>query len=376
MRHLVRPRLPSYPRRQRGVAVITALLLTTLAISIVASLFWQQQVQVRSMENQRLHLQTRWILRGALDWSTLVLRQDGYTNRYTALTQVWATPLAETRLDQYIERERIEGEVFDASLSGNIVDATSRYNLRNLASGTAIDSAQLAIFQRLLTTLQINPALAKTAANLIAGSQPVVVAAGAVDPITGQEIGGQEKDATDSTNPNPITQAGQAGQPGAAGGDPADPTQAATIPVVRTGLGTPIKFLEVEDLLAVRGFTPEMLEKLRPYVIVLPERTPVNVNTAPAEVLAAVIPNFSLSEAQSLMARRRNVPWDDIAKFQTDISGKTPVADSISVKSDWFLVNSRIRLDRAALNAQALVQRSSANPIGGGAVKVVWVRQD
>ena len=379
MRPITRPPSLGYRQRQRGVAVITALLLTTLAISIVASLFWQQQVQVRSMENQRLHLQTRWILRGALDWSTLVLRQDAYTNRYTALTQVWATPLAETRLDQYIERERIEGEVFDASLSGNIVDATSRYNLRNLASGTAIDSAQLAIFQRLLTTLQINPALAKTAGNLIAGSQPVVVAAGEVDPITGQEIGGQEKDATDNTNPDPSAQAGQAGQPGQAGangGDPADPTQAATIPVVRTGLGTPIKFLEVEDLLAVRGFTPEMLEKLRPFVIVLPERTPVNVNTAPAEVLAAVIPNFSLSEAKSLLARRRNVPWDDIAKFQTDISGRTPVADSVSVKSDWFLVNSRIRLDRAALNAQALVQRSSANPIGGGAVKVVWVRQD
>ena len=64
------------PARERGVAVITALLLTTLAISIVASLFWQQQVQVRSMENQRLQLQTKWILRGAMDWATLVLRQD------------------------------------------------------------------------------------------------------------------------------------------------------------------------------------------------------------------------------------------------------------------------------------------------------------
>lgn len=372
MPHLAAAPTPRYRRRQRqrGVAVITALLLTTLAVSIVASLFWQQQVQVRSMENQRLHLQTRWILRGALDWSTLVLRQDAYNSNYTALNQVWATPLAETRLDQYIERERIEGEVFDASLSGNIVDATSRYNLRNLASGTAIDRAQLEIFQRLLTNLQINPALAKTASNLIAGSQPVLALPGAVDPKTGQEIGGMPIDAT-TTPSQDLTAQGAA--PGA---DPADPTQATTLPVVRTGLGTPIKFLEVEDLLAVRGFTPEMLEKLRPYVIVLPERTPVNVNTAPAEVLAAVIPNFSLSEAQSLLARRRNVPWTDIAKFQADISGKTPVPDSISVKSDWFLVNSRIRLDRAALNAQALLKRNSANPIGGGAVNVVWVRQD
>ena len=361
------------PRRQRGVAVITALLLTTLAISIVASLFWQQQVQVRSMENQRLHLQTHWILRGALDWSTLVLRQDAYDHpRYTALTHVWATPLAETRLDQYIERERVEGEVFDASLSGSIQDATSRYNLRNLASTTgtrtAIDAANLAIFQRLLTNLQINPALAKTAANLIAGSQPVIVPAGTVDPVTGQETGGQERDPAEAGNPD----AGAVDGTGSDGAPDAD--QAATLPVSRTGLGTPMKFLEVEDLLAVRGMTPEMLEKLRPYVIVLPEPTPINVNTASAEVLAAVIPNFSLSEANALLARRRNVPWADIGNFQTGITGHTPVADSVSVKSDWVLVNSRIRLDRAALNAQALIQRS-ANPIGGG-VKVVWVRQN
>ena len=87
-------------QRQRGVAVVTALLLTTLAISIVASLFWQQQVQVRSMENQRLQLQTKWIQRGALDWASVILRQP-FGNRIS-LEQIWATPLAETRLDQYI----------------------------------------------------------------------------------------------------------------------------------------------------------------------------------------------------------------------------------------------------------------------------------
>jgi general secretion pathway protein K len=199
--------------------------------------------------------------------------------------------------------------------------------------------------------------------------------------VTGQEIGGQERDPSSGGTPaagTPAagTQAAGAAATGAAAADAdaANPEQAATLAVSRTGIGTPIKFLEVEDLLAVRGMTPAMLEKLRPYVIVLPEPTPVNVNTAPAEVLAAVIPNFSLSEANALLARRRNVPWDDIAKFQTELGGRTLVADSVSVKSDWFLVNSRIRLDRAALNAQALIQRS-ARLVGGG-MKVVWVRQD
>lgn len=370
------------PRRQRGVAVITALLLTTLAISIVTSLFWQQQVQVRSMENQRLNQQTRWILRGALDWATLVLRQDAYTSTYTALTQVWATPLAETRLDQYIERERVEGETFDASLSGEITDATSRYNLRNLENGNRIDKAQMEIFQRLLTNLRINPALARTTANLVAASQPVIMPEG-VDPGTGEETGGQERDPTSGGNPNGEG-AGGAGGGGldAAGRDGdnagAEATEQNTLPVSREGIGTPIKFMEVDDLLTVKGFTPEMVERLRPFVIVLPKPTPVNVNTASAEVLAAVIPNYSLSEANALLARRRNVPWSDAEMFKTEIGGTRVWADnSVSVKSNWFIVNSRIRLERAALNAQSLIQREDNTPGGiGGAVKVVWVRQN
>lgn len=57
-------------------------------------------------------------------------------------------------------------------------------------------------------------------------------------------------------------------------------------------------------------------------------------------------------------------------------TNRTPVPGSVSVQSNWFLVNSRIRLERAALNAQALLQRSG-NPLGGGGgVKVVWVRQN
>ena len=323
-------------KRQRGVAVITALLLTTLAVSIVASLFWQQQVQVRSMENQRLHLQTKWILRGALDWATLVLRQDGYDNRdYTALTQVWATPLAETRLDQYIERERVEGEVFNATLSGNVVDATSRYNLSNLAQDGSINLAQLAVFERLLSNVQLDPRLAKRTADVVAASQPLPVL-----PPEG-----------DGDNPPP----------------PQAPQRA------RSNTSVPMKLLQVEDLLAIQGFTPEAVEKLRPFVIVLPEPTPVNVNTAPAEVLAAVLQRYSVSEANSLVARRKTAPWREMSYFNAEIGDRAPAANTADVKSTYFLVYSRIRLDRAALDAESLIQRK-AGIIGGG-TQVVWTRQ-
>jgi general secretion pathway protein K len=322
--------------RQRGVAVITALLLTTLAVSIVASLFWQQQVQVRSMENQRLHLQTKWILRGALDWATLVLRQDGYDHRtFTALDHVWATPLAETRLDQYIERERVEGEVFDATLSGNITDATSRYNLRNLANDGRIDTKQQAVFERLLRNLRLDPLLARRAAIFIAAGQPLT---------------------------------------GLKDGAPPDP-QAAAAPVRSPGTA-PMKLLQVDDLLAVPGFTQAIVEQLRPFLVVLPEPTPVNVNTAAPEVLAALTDNGSMSEASRWVAQRKTAPWRDMANFKADTN--TDLDQRIAdVKSEYFLVESHIRLDRAALNAQALVNRRlTGSSIGAtGSTTVIWIRQ-
>ncbi|MDB5934909.1 MAG: ral secretion pathway protein GspK [Massilia sp.] len=319
---------PMRPGRQRGVAVITALLLTTLAVTIVASLFWAQQVQVRSMENQRLHLQTKWILRGALDWAGLVLRQDARDNAYTSLNQVWATPLAETRLDQYIERERVQGEVFDATLSGSIVDATSRYNLTNLASQRIPVDAQVGIYKRLLANLRLDPALAERTAKAVASAQ--VIDPSAEPPLQG----------------------------------PAQP--------VATG-NTPVRLTQLDDLLTIPGYTVDVVEKLREYVIVLPQLTLVNVNTAAPEVLAAVIEDFSLAEANALVARRKTASWINIGQFNTELGGKHAVENAVTIQSNYFLVRSRVRLDRAALNAEALINRGAD---GRKLTTLVWVRQN
>ncbi|MGI4721554.1 MAG: type II secretion system minor pseudopilin GspK [Janthinobacterium lividum] len=332
--------------RQRGVAVVTALLLTTLAISIVASLFWQQQVQVRTLENQRLQLQTKWILRGALDWASVVLRQEA---PYTSLDQVWATPLAETRLDQYIERERIQGEAFDASLSGNIVDATSRYNLANLAQQGQRSAAQEAVFSRLLGVLRLDTRLAQRVGIFVAQGQR------SAPTIEGRGPGG-------------VTDEGDNTKTGPGGTDPA------TALPVPPATGLPVPLVQVDDLLAVQGMTPAILAQLKPFLIVLPQATTINVNTAPAELLAALSPEITLSEAQRLVARRKTAPWRDMANFRNEIRSGDSVSDEVAAtKSDWFLVQSRIRLDRAALNAESLIQRRGI--LGGGTV-VIWTRQN
>ncbi len=315
-------------RRQRGVAVITALLLTTLAVTIVASLVWQQQVQVRTMENQRLHLQTKWILRGALDWARLVLRQDGIDNpTFTSLTAVWNTPLAETRLDQYIERERVQGEIFDATLSGRIIDATSRYNLTNLAAGPQVSPEHLKIFKRLLVNLKIDPVLAERAARAVAESSAPLP----------QQVGGP-----------PV--------------------------IVRTK--SPLPMTQLDDLLTVQGFTVPIIDKLREFVIVLPTAAAtVNVNTAPPEVIAALVENYSVAQATALVARRKQAYYRQLSDFTAQLYGERLTLDtSVDVKSEYFLVLSKVRLDRAALDAEALVQRE----MNGQTFKTttVWVRQN
>ncbi|WBS03322.1 type II secretion system minor pseudopilin GspK [Pseudoduganella sp. SL102] len=301
-------------QRQRGVAVVTALLLTTLAVTIVASLFWQQQVQVRSVENQRLHLQTRWILRGALDWARLILRQDGLDNpTVTRADGVWATPLAETRLDQYVERERIEGEDYDATLKGQIYDAQSRYNLANLASDTGINADETRAFGQLLSLLQLDAGLAQPAAQL-------------------------------------VLRAAQAAQQQGAG-------------------SAPMPLQRVDDLL-VAGFPQAAVERLRDFVVVLPRGQQVNVNTAPAEVLAAAVEGMSLSEAQALVAARQRTSFANVGDFNTRVQGRKSLAQVV-VRSDYFLVLSQVRLDRAALESWALIRRGKP----GQPITLEWIRE-
>ena len=318
-------------RRQRGVAIITALLLTTLAVTIVTSLFWQQQVQVRSMENQRLQLQTRWILRGALDLSRLVLYQDFLDSQLvTQLNGIWATPLEETRLDDYIERERAEAENFNATLSGKMIDAQSRYNLANLAAQKQVDQKQMEVFKRLLVNLQLDSNLAQAVATQVAGSQAVL---------------------------------GQAAVPG--------------VPQPQATSGPqPMELVRVEDLLAVSGFAPQAIERLRDFVIILPSAapTPVNVNTAPAELLAALVDKLSLSDAAAIVNNRKRIYFLDQAGFtslpQLTAASLRPEVP-FDVKSNYFLAYSRVRLDRAALDTQALLSRA-----GNGVTTVAWIREN
>lgn len=330
--------------RQRGVAVVTALLLTTLAITLVASLFWQQQVQVRSIENQRLQLQKQWILRGALDWSALILRADAANSGPDHLGEPWAVPLAETHLDQYVENgQAVDSDAGDATLSGLIVDAQARFNLNNMASGGQINPAEVAVFRNLLTELRINPGLAQAAAAAVAAGQPKA----SVPAVPGA--------------PAPVPGTGTA--PGTS-----------TVPGTGDNRPRPLKVEYVDDLLGVQGFTPEILQKLRDFVVVLPGVTKINANTAPVEVLAAkmqTIDTLSAAEATSLVASRNQAYLKDKCDIGLRLGKTNMDCEAFDIQSGYFLVNGKVSMNRAGLEVQALMKRD-----GNAMPRVIWIREN
>jgi general secretion pathway protein K len=235
-----------------------------------------------------------------------------------------------------VENGRADTDVPDAVLSGGIEDAYARFNLIKLVKGGQPDAEQVTAFGRLLTSLQLSPGLALPTATTIA-----------------------------ATLKPPVTPDSKGGNPG--GGSTSQSTSTNTAPQF-------MEFRQVDDLLAVPGFTPEILEKLRKYVIVLPlnASTKVNVNTASAEVLSATFPNLSVAEANTLVAARKGRAFTStgdqtlvsLLKNSPDIGGK------IQVNSDYFLVYGKVRLNRAGMEMQTLVKR---NP--DRSAQVIWIRE-
>jgi general secretion pathway protein K len=138
----------------------------------------------------------------------------------------------------------------------------------------------------------------------------------------------------------------------------------------------PMEIAQVDDLLAIPEFSAEMLNKIRDWIVVLPRATPVNVNTASAEVLEARLDTITgdtitAADAAALVASRKIASFRP-ADFATRLPGRTLSTSAISFGSEYFLVNGKVRMNRAALEAQALIERNATTY----ATAVIWIREN
>jgi general secretion pathway protein K len=107
---------------------------------------------------------------------------------------------------------------------------------------------------------------------------------------------------------------------------------------------------------------------LRPYVTALPTRTSINVNTASPEVLAALVGGLSSQDAYNMVAKRDRIYYRNTEDFQQALpNGLTAPANGVSVSSQYFLVQARVRNERLAIGNQALYHRA-----GQALPKLVW----
>lgn len=305
--------------KQRGAALLLAMLTVTLVATLAAASLWQQwrSVEVEAAERQRV--QSAWVLTGALDWARLILREDARSGGADHLAEPWAVPLQESRLSTFLaaDRDNTGGasseEQLDAFLSGQITDMQSRLNLRNLVDDNQISEVSLAAFQRLFTLLNLPP-------------QELTL------------LAEQLQLALDTRQYN-------------------------------SGNGKRIPLLprRAEDL-GWLGLQPATVAALRPYVSVLPQRTPVNLNTASAEVLVASVPQLSMAEAQKLVAARAGKYFRSSADASAVLNQSGIVFNDSEhgIASRYFEVLGRLRLGSSTVLERSLVQRDGIN------VTTVW----
>ncbi len=240
-------------------------------------MLWQQWRAVQVEAAERARTQSAWVLSGALDWARLILREDAKTGGTDHLGEPWAVPLAEARLSTFLAADKDNtDDAPDAFLSGSITDANSHYNLTNLVKGGKIDPIELAALQRLCETVGLS---VDVAARIAAGL----------------------RDASPPAPPDPSASGASAV---AATPPPANP---------------PLMPRSAAQLVWL-GIEPGAVQLLEPYVVILPETTFINVNTAPREVLVAAIEGLDLATAERIVQSRQRAP----IKSRADLKALAP----------------------------------------------------
>lgn len=298
---------PRTLQRSRGAALLLAMLTVTLVATFAAAAMWQQWRAVEVETAERGRVQSAWILIGALDWSRLILREDGRSGGADHLAEPWAVPLQEARLSTFLAAENNVAQVEDAStdtteafLSGQISDMQARLNLMNLAVGGQDQMVPLRQFTRLFERLGLPQQELTLLANGLRQAQSTVGADSVGAPLM----------------PPSVTQLGWL------------------------------------------GLRPATVALLAPHVAILPTRTPVNINTADIDVLLAAIDGLDMASAQKIIQVRETRHFRTLSEVRDLLGPSIDINESVlSVASAYFEVRGRLRLGDAMVDERSLVRK-------------------
>jgi len=250
-------------KRIRGVALITAMLITALTGSLAAGLAWDNALDVRRTMMLLFHEQGMQVALGAESWIRNILRDDGIESQTDHLGELWASDLPGLPVDN----DSVQGAV-----AGKIEDLQGRFNVNNLIdSNGEVDQDLLEQFQRLLVILDIDPRFAGLTADWIDADQDAGFPDGAEDSIY-------------------------------------------------TGLTPPYRsfnrtLTNVTELAALEGMDQASFNALLPHVTALPPGTQINVNTATWVVLQSLDANLDATQIEDLLSQREEAGFDDYVHY-------------------------------------------------------------
>ena len=327
------------------------MLTVTLVATFAAAALWQQWRAVEVETAERARMQASWVLIGAIDWSRLILREDGRGAGQATdnLGEPWAIPLEEARLtsflaaDKNVSSDALEG-LPDAFLSGRIIDAQSKLNVLNLVSGGKPLPAAVAAFTKLFTMLGLPPQELSAMIASLQRAMPV------------------QSTITNTTTTTTTTTGTATGT--------ATATSTATTSVERSSAtapsaDAPLLPQQVSQLVWL-GLSSSTVKALEPYVTILPVATPININTAGPEVLFASMPKLAMAGAQRVVSLRARGAFQNLGQLTEAVSNAQIVDGQQSVTTDYFEILGKLRLDRTWVEERSLVQRK------GMEVTILW----
>ncbi|WP_290651308.1 type II secretion system minor pseudopilin GspK [Aquisalimonas sp.] len=293
--------------RQRGVALITALLAVAIVTILAVELTTRQHLDIRRTQNLLARDQAYTYALGVERWALSMLMEDRRQNDdgVDHLNEFWAQELTPPPFEGATMRLRMQ-------------DLQGRFNLNNLVTGPGEDAEEaMAQLTGLLRGLDVEAAFVQAAADWIDVAPDIRFPDGAGDDVYSRL-------------------------------DP--PYRTANRPMI-----------SASELRLVRGVEDSDWRAVAAFVTALPERTPINVNTAPPEVLRGLAPGLSMDAAESLAAGRPDDGWQSVDDFlaQSALAGREIDAAGLSVGSNYFLLQSEIELGRVTIRSESVLYRPS-----------------
>jgi general secretion pathway protein K len=297
-------------KRERGVALITAIVLVAIATVLAVHIGTRAALDLRRTAGLAALDQGWHVALGAEAWAAEVLSEDLDDSETDHLAEAWAKPLPGLPIDG--------GEV-----RGALEDMQGRFNLNNLIDEDRLpDEANIARFERLLLLVGAQPRWARIMADWLDQDTVPGIPEGAED---GTYL---------SQNP---------------------PYRAANGLVATT-----------TEMMALPGMTREEFERIRPYVAALPSGTAINLCTAVAPVLAALVDGGTdFGDAKLLAANRRDGCFPTRPDLQATLDGAAwqSLSESVSETSDWFRAVTAVRIGTSEFTLYSLIERNGPTAI-------------